>query len=475
MSLFALTVGVCHLRKDATKKSIVEMAPTKTAVSDDDLAYYVRSKKSVHAGDDVSNSGKEFAIGFMEHYDYDKSTENRYLFLTSSKSLNYTVRAPRHNFSTSGFLLANTLVSVQLPVSLRMPIGTSDRGVLVKSTEDMTVYGMSQSLLSGDAFLALPTHVQGLEYVVPSYTRHPDSDYKSLLGVVGIHNHTRVTVEYSATASPHGKSHNVTYRIDWMQTLQLEGNDMTGSRVLSDKPVAVFGGHECANVPEFTRHCNNLVEQVPPVARLGRHFATVPFATRKQGDIFRAIASHDKTDIIVNGHLERSNLQTGEFYEFHASSTTFMSIESTQPILLMQFSIGNTADSTLSDPSMLMISPIEQYRSSYLVRTAPDDLVLFSSYLAIIVTDSEKDGLRLDNKPLSSSVLWNKIPGLTLVGANLPISDGTHTVHHVNKSTFGLSVYGFAYHDCYTYLGGIQWIAPCVVQPSNRSKGWVMI
>ncbi|XP_062500732.1 uncharacterized protein LOC134177969, partial [Corticium candelabrum] len=418
--------------------------------------------------DQNSNSGKEFVLGFMANY---QSKANLYLFLTSPKSLNYTVVAPTNGFSQSGYLLANTLVSVQLPTSLLMPYGISDRGILVRSTEDMTVYGLNQEKYSTDAFLALPTYIQGLQYVVPSYTQKSAS-YQSLIGIVGIHNNTQVTIVLASSASDGTKSHNaganVTYTINWMETLQLQGYDLTGSRVYSDKTVAVFGGHECVNIPVGTHYCDHLVEQVPPITTLGKHFATVPLATRAAGDRFRAIASKDGTDVTINGQLQASNLQAGQFHEFTASSTTFLSIEAAQPILLMQYSQGSTVDSTKSDPFMLMIPPVEQYRSRYIISTPPDRPAPFSNYLAIIVTDDKKDGLRLDDQPLPSSVVWNNIPGQTLAGANVPISIGSHTIHHVDKSNFGLSIYGFEDDDSYGYPGGLQLKAQCVVQTPDQ-------
>ena len=401
-----------------------------------------------------------------------------YLFLTSPKSLNYVVVAPRHNFSQSGYLLANTLVSVQLPTSLIMPLGISDRGVSVQSTDDMTVYGLNQAEQTTDAFLALPTYIQGLQYVVPSYTKASLSR-KSLIGIVGIHNNTQVTVMLTSSAGDGNTSYtagaNATYTINWMETLQLRGDDLTGSRVFSNKMVAVFGGHECADVPVGKGDCDHLVEQVPPITTLGKHFATVPLAMRTGGDRYRAIASQHGTNVTINGRLQASNLLAGQFNEFQASSKAFLSIESTRPILLMQYSQGSSVDRTNSDPFMLMIPPIEQYRSRYIISTPPARPVTFSNYLAIIVRYDKKDGLRLDNQPLPSSVLWRNITGQTLAGTNVPISIGSHIVHHVDKSNFGLNIYGFQDDDSYGYPGGLQLMAQCVVKVPDQITGLITL
>lgn len=395
--------------------------------------------------------------------------------MTSTKSLNYTVKAPLQGFVKAGSLQANTLVSVELPVSLSMQTGVSDRGILITASEPIAVYGLNQETYSTDAFLALPVYIQGREYIVSSFIQLSSYGYKSLVGIVGIHNNTQVTVALSSTASDGTTSYNpganVTYNINWMQTLQLEGDDLTGSRIFSDKTIAVFGGHRCANVPTNKGYCDHLVEQFPPVESLGQHFATVPLTTRTGGDIFRVIAARDGTDVTVNGVLQASSLKAGTYHEFTGTSASFLSVAATHPILLVQYSQGSTVDGTTSDPFMLMVPPVEQYRSHYIISTPASQPILFTNYLSIIVGDNQKDGLRIDDQPLPNSLVWNNVPGQRVVGASLPISNGPHTVHHVNNSRFGLSSYGYASYDSYGYPGGLQLKAQCIVQTPDQSSG----
>ena len=46
-------------------------------------------------------------------------------------------------------------------------------------------------------------------------------------------------------------------------------SDLTGTVVLSTKPIALFSGHGCANVPALVTACDHLVEQIPPVSTWG--------------------------------------------------------------------------------------------------------------------------------------------------------------------------------------------------------------
>ncbi len=55
------------------------------------------------------------------------------------------------------------------------------------------------------------------------------------------------------------------HSIVWKRIMQIENdNDLTGTRITSSKPLSVFSGSDCANVPQGKGGCDHLVEQVPP-------------------------------------------------------------------------------------------------------------------------------------------------------------------------------------------------------------------
>ena len=57
-----------------------------------------------------------------------------------------------------------------------------------------------------------------------------------------------------------------------MYTSQI-GRDMTGFRIVGNRPFSVFAGHACAFIPEGVFYCDHIVEQIPPVSELGKlHF-----------------------------------------------------------------------------------------------------------------------------------------------------------------------------------------------------------
>src|SRR5690606_29547875 len=93
-----------------------------------------------------------------------------------------------------------------------------------------------------------------------------------------------------------------------------EGTDLSGTVITSNKPVAVFSGHQCANVPIGVPFCDHLVEQLTPTVTWGRSFLTEPLATRSGGDTFRVMASEDGTAVFVDG-AQVATLNRGQVHE----------------------------------------------------------------------------------------------------------------------------------------------------------------
>ena len=416
----------------------------------------------LHAGvqKQNSNSGKEFAIAFLSH-------RNSYLslFLTSSKTLNYTIDVPSLEIHRTGSVEANQVQTVDLNISLTLNPGIENKGILVTSTEDMSVFGLNEGDYSTDAFLALPTSLQGQKYVIASY--HESEYGKSLIAVVGIQDNTLVTVQLSSSAfdgsSYFSRGERASYTINRLQTLQIEGSDLTGSFVVSDKPVSVFGGHQCANVPSDVSYCDHLVAQLPPTSTFGRRFVTVPLSARTGGDVFRIVSPHNGTIIKING-IVRDTINAGHFFEMGEPSSSYLSIESSEPVLVVQFSTGTGTDGVASDPFMTIIPPVEQYRSSYIITTPPDPPFIFTSHAGVVIQKSDMSGLRLDNQSLPSSANWSNVTGENLVATSIPISSGSHRFHHMRGAKFGLMIDGYIDYMSYGYPGGLQELPDCSCQ-----------
>ncbi len=327
---------------------------------------------------------------------------------------------------------------------------------------ELVVYGLNIMPHSTDAFLALPTDIQGTEYYAVSYT----VSQHSLIGIVGIYDHTVVYIKlrmsndqplyYKGAVYRHGDT--MIIELDRQETFQLaHTEDLTGTRIASTQVVSVYSGNECANVPKEKGYCDHLVEMLTPTSTWGRRFVTAPLFSRRSGDYFRVVASQPNT--VVTFHPNDWNvLQAGEFMERDIRSDEYKFITATKPCMLMQVSKGADTDNTNTDPFLIMIPPIEQYGSHYILST-PDRprQQYFQSFINVIVLSDHFRGVLVDGKPAYLYSTFKRIAGTPYSASAVKVTKGVHRVDHTSPIvTFGAFMYGYAWRDSYGYPGGLR-------------------
>ncbi|WP_162418534.1 T9SS type A sorting domain-containing protein [Cyclobacterium roseum] len=402
------------------------------------------------------NKGKEFWLMFNRNID--NLGINLDLFISGETATSGQVILPNStvlNFSVT----PGVVTTVDIPSSLIAVLadGIDNRGIHIIAEDEITVYGLNQRRASTDAFLALPTDILGNEYIIASYTTWGSGNtLSSVIGVVATMDNTVVTI--TPASNTNNRQAGVPYQLTLQmgETYQLAagivGSDLTGSIVSSNKPVAVFSGHTCSNVPQNTTYCDHLIEQIPPANSLGESFVTVPLASRRAGDIFRIIATKDGTNVTVNGtngYSENFSLNGGEFKELDIPSDVYSRIVSDQAILVAQYSKGQTSDNVISDPFMMLIPPFEQFQNSYTVSTPATGFN--KHFINLAVPISQKGQIVLDGSLLPASI-FTDIPGSTFAGAQVEVSEGTHNLS--GNLAFGSFMYGFGSYDSYGYPGG---------------------
>ena len=252
-----------------------------------------------------------------------------------------------------------------------------------------------------------------------------------------------------------------------MQTLYLASDDdLTGSRVISNKPISFISGHECGTVPFDIHFCDQLVEQLPPSSTWGKRFITAPIASRYAVDIFRIVASRDSTEVQSNCLEDSLNLDAGEFMEFNVSSSSYCYFESSQPLIMVQFSVASDLDNVLEgDPFMVVIPPVEQYRNSYVISTfnSSDETNPGVNYINILVpADSGgPEGVRFDGQPLPSSVQFIEINCISsevtcAYAAQMNITMASHLLSTSDpNATVNAIVYWLSFRVGHGYFAGM--------------------
>jgi RHS repeat-associated protein len=102
------------------------------------------------------------------------------------------------------------------------------------------------------------------------------------------------------------------------------------------------------------------------------------------------------------------------------------------------------------DPSMFTVVPYQQYGGHYTVLNPDTGFPV--NYANIAVPTSAASGITLDGVPITAT--FTPIPGSTYSGAQVTLTPGV--VHHFDGTApFGLTIYGAASYDAYSWPGGL--------------------
>ncbi len=402
------------------------------------------------------------------------------------------VEVPTFGFRASVEVSPGHISDVLLPVlTAHPPTGeVADHSIRITAPVSVCVYGMVHAPEVTDAFLALPTAGLGTEYVVPSYGGHiafGRSDAN--LTVTAAEDGTTVTIVPSADVDGGPDTPNtieragdpLTFSLDRGEMIHLRArltgatgslaeHDLTGSLITSNKPVAVLSGHDCAEVPNNTQACDYLVEQIPSTDALGDDFLVAPLATR-EGYELRVVAAHDSTDVSIDGAVV-ATLDTGEFHSILVEvEGTALHVETSEPALLVQYSLGRQHDNRDGDPFMMLVVPTSQFDDNVLAATVPSEVIVFDNYLTVVIEATEAGGMRVDGSPIAEP--FTPIGSTGYAYAHVAVADGSHRLEHLGYGvTFGAYAYGFGNFDSYGYPATMRLSAlaePCV--PSTTVPG----
>jgi len=404
------------------------------------------------AGAAPDNLGTDFHLGFMRNLD---GGAQKTLFITGPTATTGRVTVDGLGFSRAFTVTPGEVTSVPLPVAAEMPRGEglADVAVHVTAAAEVTVYGFSHVPSSTDAYLGLPTDVMDGTYTVMSWpsTRPARDEF----AFVATEDDTTVTiVATTVTEAGHipGFPYQVTLDAGQMYQVQaVEANEgLTGTTLQANKRIAVFAGHECVNVPatDFDE-CNHVVEQLPPTARWGTSFLTVPLKTRIGGDTFKFLAAENDTTVRVNG-TPVATLGAGESALQIIEGTS--AITADKPILVAQFSNSSTYDGVTSDPFMMLVPPVAQFQTGYTVTTPAEGFP--SNFLNIVAPDAEAGSIRVDGTVVPAAA-FSPIGTSGFRSAQVDVGVGRHNVTGSGRP-FGVLVYGFAPFDAYGYPAGIS-------------------
>lgn len=342
---------------------------------------------------------------------------------------------------------------------------------------------------TNDASILLPTAILKTEYlVIARQTFTVDSGggpgaIPGFFAVVGTEDGTRVTVTYSAyteagsgvgAESPGGSA---SYQLNRGDVLQVASKkalspcalmssdgassycdlgptyDLTGTRVVSDRPVAVFGGHSCSFVPYDRWACDHLEEQMVPLDNWGQKVIVAQTQPQIAGEpnVFRVVSGSDGNSITFDPPVHAPvTLGKGQYLELVAQGA--FQASGSGRVAVAQYMVGqnylgagNAMTATVGDPAFGLGVNVEQMRNSYDFLT-PDTYT--RSYVNLVAPAGTT--ARLDGATAAGA--WSAIGGTGYAFLRVPLSAGAH--HATSDSRFAITVNGVAPYTAYLYVGG---------------------
>jgi len=387
--------------------------------------------------------------------------------------------------------------------------GLTSRTFRVQSTAPVVAYQFNplnaENTLTNDASLLLPSSVAAKEFIAMSWPQRPPSNDPDILPNVPIRGFisiiavekkpTTVAIFPTAEILPGpglptfvpGEPNSILMQHGQVLTLQTgtnsAGPDLTGTRIVADRRVSVFSGHECANVPlniqnglfVGTEYCDHIEQQMIPLETWGNEYIADAFYPRSpaQTDVWRIMSGSENVVISTLPPQPGANnvaLNQGEFVEFD-SADSFV-VQATGPISVGHFLkssnyVGHqpndacakvidpedpnspVIETSIGDPALTMSISTQQFRTDYIVLTPENYVEHYLNFMYPSGTTLQLDGMDvpLPEAPLGGST-WNVL--------SLSVVPG---VHHITASNpVGITAYGYDCDVSYAYPGGLNFI-----------------
>eukprot|EP00057_Strongylocentrotus_purpuratus_P013509 XP_011667983.1 PREDICTED: uncharacterized protein LOC100890084 isoform X3 [Strongylocentrotus purpuratus] len=353
--------------------------------------------------------------------------------------------------------------------------GPIDSTIHVVSDKAITVVHYNLDPSNSDMFTVMPAESLGQEYFIATITwgGNPTEGsgvvtISSLGDGVSIEIHMTSTLQFVDETFDAGDVFR--YTLHPFKSIQLlpQFTGITGTRIITNTSIAVSTGAKCANVPEGVQYCDHIAEQLAPFTSWGKMFLLSPFVSRGSGYVFQVVTGRDQTTVLYGNIVLRLNM--GDFRTIDVPSQTMTFVSADKPITVMQYPKGRRSDGTdNSDPSMIRVSPIEQYvqEATFPVHEFGEEYTYIESiHLELTAECKHLKNISIFKDYQSLSLTWNEnysmeiLDGTRICSQWTLVSGGSYILRSQRMTTtegqafyprFRAVVYGTGQGESYLY------------------------
>lgn len=315
--------------------------------------------------------------------------------------------------------------------------GIFNRTIQVQATAPVTATVMLDRGTASEAYGAIADSLLGFEYLAVGYQSFGPG---SFVVVAATEDETTITITPNI-ATLNGRPAGVpfTFMLHKGQVYQVlttprvqdtDDDDLTGTHVLADKPVAVWSGTTCSRLPVGNITCGPLLEQLPSIDMQGQRHPLAFYSGENQ-TFYNVIAPCAQTRIIAPDLLPAVDTVLSSPNR-HRLGLTFQQgeIQTSTPALVAHLGVNISeqppayVDSAVGDPAMSIITPIEQMGTKHrfvipsLFARSDGGLAVGWRYFVTVVRSSAAVQGTLDGQPI---VFAGNV-------AVMPLFSGEHTV-----------------------------------------------
>ncbi len=393
----------------------------------------------------------------MEHID--QRDAEQVVMITSRYNTTGVIEIAGLSFERNFSVGSNAINIETLPNTVQL-LGSEqivNTGIKITSQDPISVYIHQFSGMRSEATLVLPVSALGSSHYIMSYEGISANRGVGVseFAIVATEDDTDVSYTLSdMTENNVGPDETATIILNAGDCYQVRGanrdTDLTGTSLISSRPIAVFAGSSWSGVPQLCRFYDNLLEQMPPVESWGNEFVSAPTIVNPSDyDRYRILSASDNNDVVIRtpgGILPGSILNAGDFMELQTGLPLYITAD--EPIMVGQYLVGADCTSNpFGDPSYLILNSVKQLRDTVIMfNSSLEDIS--ENYISIITLTSEQDAVQLDGVPVTG---WQEIDDYSYVVER--VASGSHIVTSTGCGVIA-SAFGLGQMESYAYGGG---------------------
>ncbi|KAJ6663734.1 hypothetical protein lerEdw1_009813 [Lerista edwardsae] len=339
-------------------------------------------------------------------------------------------------------------VPVHLPAHMEMVgSGTFHATIIVKASREITVSSLSSKPNSADTTVVYPRYLLGNTYYVTTPLGKPSKGFQEF-SVVASQDPTQVFIYLTNQVTFQGATYTagskLTISLEAYQAAQIQSQqDLSGTKVVSHKPVAVLSGHSCI---WSHNNCQHVFEQLLPTRRWGKAFLVPSLSSQTHYDV-ASVTAHQKTHLQVQAGATHSkyHLQPGQVISLEVWAQKPLYISSDVGVQVLFYSMGGVKKGVAYDPFLSSVLAVSEYSNSYYILGQEG----FKNLALLVAETSACRSITFDKQSLHSAP-WKAITGTSYSWTEFSFGGGleTHFVTHP-KSPFSLLSIGVAHLNSY--------------------------